>query len=109
MCIGAVSLRAVFFADQDLINPFCCLHRKKLQEWREAKGISYKRPPLPVKPPAKCTVTKSQPLCATMKGEDEAHALICAVDRSLADCVKLLGEVLVLLHVRCGVAAPAVH
>ncbi|TWW60180.1 cytoskeleton-associated protein 2-like isoform X1 [Takifugu flavidus] len=65
---------------------------KKLQEWREAKGISYKRPPLPVKPQAKRTVTKSQPFCATMKGEDEAHSLICAVDRSLADCVKLLGE-----------------
>uniref|UniRef100_A0A674MWN0 Cytoskeleton associated protein 2-like n=1 Tax=Takifugu rubripes TaxID=31033 RepID=A0A674MWN0_TAKRU len=84
--------RSMFFADQDLINPFRCLHRKKLQEWREAKGISYKRPPLPVKPQAKRTVTKSQPFCATMKGEDEAHSLICAVDRSLADCVKLLGE-----------------
>lgn len=28
-----------------------------------------------------------------MKDEDEAHSLICAVDRSLADCIQLLREV----------------
>lgn len=75
------------------IKLFHRLCRKKLQEWRESKGISYKRPPMPVKPQAKHTVTVSKPVLATTKGEDEAHSLISAVDRSLADCVKLLGEV----------------
>lgn len=28
-----------------------------------------------------------------MRAEDEAHSLICAVDQSLADCIKLLAEV----------------
>ncbi|XP_044052956.1 cytoskeleton-associated protein 2-like [Siniperca chuatsi] len=65
---------------------------RKLQEWREAKGISYKRPPMPVKPQVRRTVAVPQPFWATMKEEDEAHSLICAVDRSLADCIKLLGE-----------------
>ncbi|XP_029917075.1 cytoskeleton-associated protein 2-like [Myripristis murdjan] len=65
---------------------------RKLQEWRESKGISYKRPPMPVKPQARRTVAFPQPYWATMKEEDEAHSLICAVDRSLADCIKLLGE-----------------
>ncbi|XP_040010069.1 cytoskeleton-associated protein 2-like isoform X2 [Xiphias gladius] len=65
---------------------------RKLQEWREAKGISYKRPPMPVKPQVRRSVAVSHPFWATMKEEDEAHSLICAVDRSLADCIKLLGE-----------------
>ncbi|XP_070761162.1 cytoskeleton-associated protein 2-like [Enoplosus armatus] len=65
---------------------------RKLHEWREAKGISYKRPPMPVKPQVRRTVAVPQPFWATMKEEDEAHSLICAVDRSLADCIKLLGE-----------------
>ncbi|KAM6930862.1 cytoskeleton-associated protein 2-like [Xenentodon cancila] len=65
---------------------------KKLQEWREAKGISYKRPPMPVKPPVRRTVSVPQPFWASMKAEDDAHSLICAVDRSLADCIKLLAE-----------------
>lgn len=67
--------------------------RRKLQEWREAKGISYKRPPMPVKPQVRRTVAVPQPFWTAMKEEDEAHSLICAVDRSLADCIKLLGEV----------------
>lgn len=29
----------------------------------------------------------------TMKDEDKAHSLICAVDSSLADCIQLLREV----------------
>ncbi|KAM4576000.1 cytoskeleton-associated protein 2-like [Odontesthes bonariensis] len=66
--------------------------QRKLQEWREAKGISYKRPPMPVKPPVRCTVSIPQPFWASMKVEDDAHSLICAVDRSLADCIKLLAE-----------------
>lgn len=65
---------------------------RKLQEWREAKGISYKRPPMPVKPQVRRTVAVPQPFWATMNEEDEAQSLICAVDRSLADCIKLLGE-----------------
>uniref|UniRef100_UPI003AAE49D0 cytoskeleton-associated protein 2-like n=1 Tax=Centroberyx gerrardi TaxID=166262 RepID=UPI003AAE49D0 len=65
---------------------------RKLQEWREARGISYKRPPMPVKPRVRRTVALPQPYWATMKEEDEAHSLICAVDRSLADCIKLLRE-----------------
>lgn len=67
--------------------------RRKLQEWRESKGISYKRPPMPVKPPVTRAVSVPQPFWPSMKVEDEAHSLICAVDRSLADCIKLLAEV----------------
>lgn len=40
---------------------------------------------MPVKPQAKRT--------APVKEEDGAHSLICAVDRSLADCIQLLREV----------------
>ncbi|XP_030274182.1 cytoskeleton-associated protein 2-like isoform X2 [Sparus aurata] len=65
---------------------------KKLQEWREARGISYKRPSMPVKPQVRRTVALPQPFWATMKDEDEAHSLISAVDRSLVDCMKLLCE-----------------
>lgn len=65
---------------------------RKLQEWREAKGKTYKRPPMPVKAQNRHTVALPQPFWSTMKEEDEAHSLICAVDRSLADCIKLLGE-----------------
>uniref|UniRef100_UPI0037E7C377 cytoskeleton-associated protein 2-like n=1 Tax=Semicossyphus pulcher TaxID=241346 RepID=UPI0037E7C377 len=65
---------------------------RKLQEWREARGISYKRPPMPVKPQVRRTVAVSQPFWAAMTEEDQAHSLISAVDRSLADCIKLLGE-----------------
>ncbi|KAM4615807.1 cytoskeleton-associated protein 2-like [Polymixia lowei] len=65
---------------------------KKLHEWREARGISYKRPPMPVRPRVRHSVALPQPYWATMEEEDNAHSLICAVDRSLADCLKLLGE-----------------
>ncbi|XP_074494933.1 cytoskeleton-associated protein 2-like [Sebastes fasciatus] len=65
---------------------------RKLQEWREAKGISYKRPPMPVKAHVRRTMAVPQPFWGTMNEEDEAHSLISAVDRSLADCIKLLGE-----------------
>uniref|UniRef100_A0A3Q0S7Q0 Cytoskeleton-associated protein 2 C-terminal domain-containing protein n=1 Tax=Amphilophus citrinellus TaxID=61819 RepID=A0A3Q0S7Q0_AMPCI len=65
---------------------------KKLQEWREAKGISYKRPPMEVKHQTRRTVSMPQPFWASMNEEDEADSLICAVDRSLADCIKLLRE-----------------
>ncbi|XP_055080346.1 cytoskeleton-associated protein 2-like [Periophthalmus magnuspinnatus] len=65
---------------------------KKLQEWRAAKGISYKRPPMFVKSQARRTVAVPQPFWSHMGEEDKAHTLICAVDRSLEDCIKLLGE-----------------
>ncbi|KAK7933534.1 hypothetical protein WMY93_004430 [Mugilogobius chulae] len=65
---------------------------KKLQEWRASKGISYKRPPMFVKTQARRTIAVPQPFWSDMREEDEAHSLICAVDRSLADCIKLLGE-----------------
>uniref|UniRef100_A0A8C6WXH1 Cytoskeleton-associated protein 2 C-terminal domain-containing protein n=1 Tax=Neogobius melanostomus TaxID=47308 RepID=A0A8C6WXH1_9GOBI len=67
--------------------------QKKLQEWRELKGISYKRPPMFVKSQARRTIAVPQPFWSNMEQEDEAHSLISAVDRSLADCIKLLGEV----------------
>ncbi|KAJ4922947.1 hypothetical protein JOQ06_021268 [Pogonophryne albipinna] len=65
---------------------------KKLQEWREAKGISYKRPPMPVKPAVRLTVAMHQPFWGPMNEEDEVHSLISAVDRSLADCIILLAK-----------------
>nr|XP_020507035.1 cytoskeleton-associated protein 2-like [Labrus bergylta] len=65
---------------------------KKLQEWRESRGISYKRPPMPVRIQVRRTMAVPQPFWATMKEEDDAHSLISAVDRSLADCIILLGE-----------------
>ncbi|XP_010780627.1 cytoskeleton-associated protein 2-like [Notothenia coriiceps] len=65
---------------------------KKLQEWREAKGISYKRPPMPVKPAVRLTVAMHQPFWGPMIEEDEVHSLISAVDRSLADCIILLAK-----------------
>ncbi|XP_030647579.1 cytoskeleton-associated protein 2-like [Chanos chanos] len=66
--------------------------QRKLQEWREAKGISYKRPPMPVRQRRRKTVALPVPYWASMEEEDEAHSLVCAVERSLADCVKLLQE-----------------
>uniref|UniRef100_H2L3F2 Cytoskeleton associated protein 2-like n=1 Tax=Oryzias latipes TaxID=8090 RepID=H2L3F2_ORYLA len=65
---------------------------RKLQEWREAKGISYKRPPMQVKTPARRPPPTPPLFWPSMQAEDEAHSLICAVDQSLADCIKLLAE-----------------
>lgn len=48
-----------------------------------------------VKPQVRRTVSVPQPFWASMTEEDEAYSLICAVDRSLADCLKLLREVCV--------------
>lgn len=63
--------------------------RRKLKEWREARGISYKRPPMQVraqvKPPA---------------GKDDVDSLISTMDRALSDCIKLLEEVSVLVESR---------
>lgn len=88
-----VFIQAVELAIFPHTNLSLCLCRKKLQEWREAKGIIYKRPPMPVKPQAKRTAPVFKSFSPTMKEEDGAHSLICAVDRSLADCIQLLREV----------------
>ncbi|XP_077379121.1 cytoskeleton-associated protein 2-like isoform X2 [Festucalex cinctus] len=64
---------------------------KKLQEWREAKGISYKRPPMQLKPAVRRAVTP-RPVWTTLKAQEDAHLFIRDVDRSLSDCIKLLTE-----------------
>lgn len=48
---------------------------------------------MPVKPQAKRPAPRLKSFWPTMKDEDEAHSLICAVDTSLADCIQLLREV----------------
>nr|XP_023676524.1 cytoskeleton-associated protein 2-like [Paramormyrops kingsleyae] len=64
---------------------------QKLHEWREAKGISYKRPPMPMKP---CRKKEVAPPCywPTMEKEDEVHRLVSSIDSSLTDCMQLLEE-----------------
>ncbi|XP_049619126.1 cytoskeleton-associated protein 2-like isoform X2 [Syngnathus scovelli] len=63
---------------------------KKLQEWREAKGISYKRPPMQTKPSVGRVL--SRPHSSTLKVQEDAGLFIRDVDRSLSDCMKLLTE-----------------
>ncbi|XP_036792276.1 cytoskeleton-associated protein 2-like isoform X2 [Oncorhynchus mykiss] len=66
---------------------------QKLQEWREHRGISYKRPPMPVRPPrVRRTLALPQAYWDGMEDEVEARSLVEAVDRCLADCIKLLNE-----------------
>ncbi|XP_042187240.1 cytoskeleton-associated protein 2-like isoform X2 [Oncorhynchus tshawytscha] len=66
---------------------------QKLQEWRENRGISYKRPPMPVRPPrVRRTLALPQAYWDGMEEEVEARSLVEAVDRCLADCIKLLNE-----------------
>ncbi|CAB1322359.1 unnamed protein product [Coregonus sp. 'balchen'] len=66
---------------------------RKLQEWRENRGISYKRPPMPVRPPrVRRTVALPQAYWDGMEEEVEAKSLVGVVDRCLADCIKLLIE-----------------
>ncbi|XP_055743548.1 cytoskeleton-associated protein 2-like [Salvelinus fontinalis] len=66
---------------------------QKLQEWRENRGISYKRPPMPVRPPrVRRTLALPQAYWDGMEEEVEARCLVEAVDRCLADCIKLLNE-----------------
>lgn len=65
---------------------------RRLQEWREAKGISYKRPPMPVKTRVRRTMALPQPYWASLEEEEETQSLIHALDRSLDDCIKLLLE-----------------
>lgn len=63
--------------------------RRKLKEWREAKGISYKRPPMQISAQVK-------PPC----DEDDVDSFISTLDRALSDCIKLLEKVSVLVESR---------
>ncbi|KAK3538897.1 hypothetical protein QTP86_020177 [Hemibagrus guttatus] len=66
---------------------------RKLKEWQEAKGITYKRPPMPVQPAKrKTTALPPQGYWSTIEQEDEVHGFVCAVDQSLNDCIKLLQQ-----------------
>ncbi|XP_059404702.1 cytoskeleton-associated protein 2-like [Carassius carassius] len=66
---------------------------RKLQEWRESRGITYKRPPMPVHLVRRKTVSAiPQPYWTSMENEDEVHDIVFAVDRSLDDCIKLLQQ-----------------
>ncbi|XP_073716472.1 cytoskeleton-associated protein 2-like isoform X2 [Misgurnus anguillicaudatus] len=66
---------------------------RKLQEWRESRGITYKRPPMPVRLVRRKTVSSfPQPYWTAMEQEDEVHGIVFAVDRSLDDCIKLLQQ-----------------
>ncbi|KAJ8379273.1 hypothetical protein SKAU_G00000510 [Synaphobranchus kaupii] len=65
---------------------------QKLQEWRQAKGISYKRPPMPARQCAKKTTIVPNHYWTAMEEEDEAQSLVYNIDRSLTDCIKLLQE-----------------
>ncbi|XP_061671896.1 cytoskeleton-associated protein 2-like [Syngnathoides biaculeatus] len=65
---------------------------KKLQEWREAKGISYKRPPMQMKPLVRRTANAPLPIWTNLKVEDDARAFIRDTERSLDGCIKLLSE-----------------
>ncbi|KAG1957981.1 cytoskeleton-associated protein 2-like [Pimephales promelas] len=65
----------------------------KLQEWRESRGITYKRPPMPVRLMRRKTVSAiPQPYWASIEKEDEVHNIVFAVDRSLDDCIQLLQQ-----------------
>lgn len=66
---------------------------KKLQEWREAKGISYKRPPMKVRPRlARRTVALPLPYWASIEHENQTQALVSTVEASLTHCLTLLDE-----------------
>ncbi|TRY93600.1 hypothetical protein DNTS_005196 [Danionella cerebrum] len=66
---------------------------RQLQEWRESRGISYKRPPMPVKLVRRKTVSAvPQPYWTSMENEDEAQAIVFAVERSLDDCLQLIQQ-----------------
>ncbi|XP_063051729.1 cytoskeleton-associated protein 2-like [Engraulis encrasicolus] len=63
---------------------------RKLQEWREAKGITYKRPPMTIKKSARKSIVVPEHYWASMEEEDENQRLAYAVDRALNDCLDLL-------------------
>lgn len=66
---------------------------RKLQEWRESRGVIYKRPPMPVRLVRRKTISAvPQPYWTSIENEDEVHDIVFAVDRSLDDCIKLLQQ-----------------
>ncbi|XP_067296367.1 cytoskeleton-associated protein 2-like [Pseudorasbora parva] len=66
---------------------------RKLHEWRESRGITYKRPPMPVRLVRRKTVSAiPQPYWTSIENDDEVHNIVFAVDRSLDDCLKLLQQ-----------------
>ncbi|XP_073807093.1 cytoskeleton-associated protein 2-like isoform X2 [Danio rerio] len=66
---------------------------RKLQEWRESRGITYKRPPMPVRLVRRKTVSAiPQPYWTSMENEDEGQDIVFAVERSLDDCIQLLQQ-----------------
>uniref|UniRef100_A0AAY4CQV5 Cytoskeleton-associated protein 2 C-terminal domain-containing protein n=1 Tax=Denticeps clupeoides TaxID=299321 RepID=A0AAY4CQV5_9TELE len=65
---------------------------RKLQEWRDAKGITYKRPPMPIRQRVKKSVVLTNSYWAAMEEEDEIHQMVCTIDRSLSDCLHLLQQ-----------------
>ncbi|KAL0979019.1 hypothetical protein UPYG_G00179410, partial [Umbra pygmaea] len=66
---------------------------QKLQEWREKRGISYKRPPMPIKPlQTRRTVALPQPWASMEDDDIEARSLVSAVDTCLGECIKMLDE-----------------
>ncbi|KAA0716811.1 Cytoskeleton-associated protein 2-like [Triplophysa tibetana] len=66
---------------------------RKLQDWRESRGVTYKRPPMPVRLVRRKTISAlPQPYWTAIDQEDEDHDIVFAVDRSLDDCIKLLQQ-----------------
>ncbi|XP_051950761.1 cytoskeleton-associated protein 2-like isoform X2 [Xyrauchen texanus] len=66
---------------------------RKLQEWRDARGVTYKRPPMPVRLVRRKTVSAfPQPYWTSMEQEEYVHDFVFAVGRSLDDCIKLLQQ-----------------
>ncbi|XP_041087940.1 cytoskeleton-associated protein 2-like [Polyodon spathula] len=66
---------------------------RKLEQWRQAKGKSYKRPPKPA-PQAKrgdpAAVRRS--FWATIEEEDDINSLVTSVEAMLTDCLRLVQE-----------------
>ncbi|XP_076846055.1 cytoskeleton-associated protein 2-like [Brachyhypopomus gauderio] len=66
--------------------------QRKLEEWRKSRGITYKRPPMPVQPVKKKTSASPHNYWTSMEHEDEVHGFVCAVDQSLNDCIQLIQQ-----------------
>ncbi|KAF5894542.1 cytoskeleton-associated protein 2-like, partial [Clarias magur] len=90
---GTDGVRTVPLADRTKLTTAQEERLRKLQAWRESKGITYKRPPMPVQPARrKTTALPPQGYWSTIEKEDEVHGFVCAVDQSLNDCIKLLQQ-----------------
>ncbi|KAG9261973.1 cytoskeleton-associated protein 2-like [Astyanax mexicanus] len=90
---GTQGVRTVPLDGKKKINAAQEERIRKLQEWRESRGITYKRPPMPVKPVRrKTTATVSSIYWPTIEKEDEVHRFVCTVDQSLNDCIKLVEQ-----------------